>query len=422
MRVAKQAPQQNQHDHPNDQFDALVTHTVDDTIATLASKVGPTEVEDLAQIAHLALLEACTEAPHLDPVHDRSYLEWRMRQAMADHVGYSPETAGGPKMLSLVDVPGGDDVWDRDVSEEVVARAAASEQVHGLLRNMPGDTAEVVSLVFGLDGGVPIDPADVADILDLTPDDVDGHLWVAERLFRHHSDDPRDRRDHPLAEREFQAFRTAGDLAWYDLRDVNLNNADLSRCNLSQAVLTGMNLWGLKLVEARADGINLWGSQLEGADLQRADLRLAYLERAGLRGADFSYADLEGANLWRADLASVHGAHARLPGADLRAANLYGADLTGADLTGADLRGADLRRARLAGVDLSQANLEGAQLWRTDLRWADLEEANLCWLDLSLADLRGACLQGATRSPKLDIAHLRRAPAPQRLRPLAASA
>jgi uncharacterized protein YjbI with pentapeptide repeats/DNA-directed RNA polymerase specialized sigma24 family protein len=398
-------------------MEALVTEVVTDVEGPLAGRL---EAEDLVQIAHLAIFEARVEAPHLDPVHDRNYLEWTVRDAIANQL--ATPSIDRARMLSLSDVGRSDDVWGHDVSEEVVERAAASERVAQLLRGLPPDTVRVVRLAFGLDGGAPLDPADVADILDIGPDEVEGHLWVAERLFRHNSEDRRDRRHHPLSEREFQAFRAAGDLAWYDLRDLNLNNADLSHCDLSQAVLSGLNLWGLKLIEAEATGVNLWGSQLDGADLRGADLRLGYLERAGLCGADLRWANLSGANLWQADLSSAEADHSDLSGADLRAANLVGADLTGANLSGADLRGSDLRRARFGGADLSGANLEGAVLGGTDLRWADLSTANLCWLDLSVADLRGASLQGAIRSPKLEVVTARRAPAPQRLRPLAVSA
>lgn len=397
--------------------DALVAEVVADAVAASS---GPVDAEDLLQTAHLAVLEARTEAPHLDPVHDRTYLEWRIREAITAQLGSVPPAA--VQVVSLGQLSGHDDVWDGDVGADVVARAAIADHVHGLLRTMPADTVQVVRLVFGLDGGAPIDPADVADVLDLDPEEIEGHLWVAERLFRHHAEDPRDRRQLPLTEREFQAFRSAGDLAWYDLRDLNLNNADLSRCDVSQTILSGMNLWGLKLIEARAAGINLWGSQLDGADLRGADLRLGYLERTSLCGADLQWADLSEANLWRADLSSANADHASFTGANLSGANLVGADLTGTDLSGADLRGANLNRARLGGADLSGADLEGAQIWRTDLRWADLSGANLCWLDLSVADLRGASLNGAVRSPKLAAVPTKRAPLPQRLRPLPVSA
>ncbi len=400
-----------------EQVDELVAETIEGIRPKVKRRV---DREDLAQIGQLAVIEARVEVPHLDPDHDRDYLQWRIKEAIEEQLAEQrpPRSTG----LTLVELAEGPELQTDDVSEQIVDRAEAAQQVNGMLDRMPTDTVQVVRLVFGLDGGTPVEPSDVADILDLPLDEVEGHLWVADRLFRHFSEDRRLRRQDPLTEREFQAYREAGDLAWYDLRDLNLNNADLGHCDLTQAVLSGLNLWGLKLVESRASGINLWGSQLDGADLRAADLRAGYLERTGLCGADLRWADLSDANLWRADLSSATADYANLARANLQGANLVGVNLTGANLQGADLRGANLRRARLVGADLSGADLQGADLRGADLRWADLAGADLCWLDLSKTDLRGASLQGAVRSPKITDIRTWRVPRPERFRPLAESA
>ena len=88
-------------------------------------------------------------------------------------------------------------------------------------------------------------------------------------------------------------------------------------------------------------------ANLRDADLQGADLPCANLRDANLRGADLRGADLPFANL---------------RGADLRGANLRDADLKGANLKGADLRDANLQGANLRGADLRGANLQGANL------------------------------------------------------------
>ena len=87
-------------------------------------------------------------------------------------------------------------------------------------------------------------------------------------------------------------------------------------------------------------------------DGKRANLRDADLNGADLRRANLSDADLYCADLRRADL---H--HANLRGANLRGADLYDADLSGADLHHANLNGADLRDAYLRRACLSGANL-----------------------------------------------------------------
>jgi uncharacterized protein YjbI with pentapeptide repeats len=81
-----------------------------------------------------------------------------------------------------------------------------------------------------------------------------------------------------------------------------------------------------------------------------ADLRRCNLDHALLSGATLNRADLGGASLWQADLA----------GACLGEVNLQGARLDHADLRGADLRGADLARASVWG-----AHVEGTDLRET---------------------------------------------------------
>ena len=85
---------------------------------------------------------------------------------------------------------------------------------------------------------------------------------------------------------------------------------------------------------------NLQDADLWGANLQDADLQDANLQDANLRGANLRDANLRGANLWDADLW----------GANLQDADLWGADLRDADLQDADLRVANLRDANLSNV------------------------------------------------------------------------
>ena len=82
---------------------------------------------------------------------------------------------------------------------------------------------------------------------------------------------------------------------------------------------------------------NLRDADLQGADLPCANLPFAYLRGADLRDADLPFASLRGANLKDANLKD-----ANLKGANLKGANLQDANLKGANLKGANLRGANL--------------------------------------------------------------------------------
>ena len=81
---------------------------------------------------------------------------------------------------------------------------------------------------------------------------------------------------------------------------------------------------------------------MQQAYLSRADLSEANLSEANLSGANLSRANLSGANLSRANLSEAILSWADLSWADLSGANLSWADLSGAILSWADLSGAIL--------------------------------------------------------------------------------
>jgi uncharacterized protein YjbI with pentapeptide repeats len=111
-----------------------------------------------------------------------------------------------------------------------------------------------------------------------------------------------------------------------------------------------------------------------------ANLRCAQLREVCLENIDLSYAKLNMADLSWTNLSKANLTSAEMPGANLSCSNLSGAQLVRANLTGANLSDADLRGADLSWADLSNANfkntdLRGANLGRTDLRKTSLNEA-----------------------------------------------
>jgi uncharacterized protein YjbI with pentapeptide repeats len=112
--------------------------------------------------------------------------------------------------------------------------------------------------------------------------------------------------------------------------------------NLS-AIIAQHQLWLCGKGGSRA---NLSRADLSSAVLSGADLRDADLSRADLSGADLSRADLRDSDLSRADLRD-----AVLKDADLSRVVLRDAVLRDADLSGAVLRDADLSRVVLSGAD-----------------------------------------------------------------------
>ena len=158
-------------------------------------------------------------------------------------------------------------------------------------------------------------------------------------------------------------------------------------------------------IEWLLEGVEAWNRRREQEDFRpdfggvdNSDLRETDLTKANLTNAVLTDADLRNAKLYKADLTN-----AVLTDADLRNAKLYKADLTNAILTGAkfhyaDLPNAILVNAILIGTKLIEANLFKANLSNANLENANLTKADLCEAILDNANLTSADLTGADLS------------------------
>jgi uncharacterized protein YjbI with pentapeptide repeats len=101
-------------------------------------------------------------------------------------------------------------------------------------------------------------------------------------------------------------------LSHLDLRDINLNKANLAQINGEAVIFLRADLSESNLIQA----------DLRNANLGRAQLRRANLKEAYLVGADLSNADLSGANLTHADLSGAYLEDTSLQGAILTQARM----------------------------------------------------------------------------------------------------
>jgi uncharacterized protein YjbI with pentapeptide repeats len=152
--------------------------------------------------------------------------------------------------------------------------------------------------------------------------------------------------------------------------------------------LQGADLRGLDM---NGVGFFLW-SNFSGTDLSRADLSYALLSES-----DFSFTTLDEANLTNVEFEGTNLSYSRAPNADLSGANLRKADLSPANyknatLRGANLKGANLKSAFFKGADLSEANLDNANMEGAYLKDADLSGATLTQEQLASCE----SLEGAT--------------------------
>jgi uncharacterized protein YjbI with pentapeptide repeats len=205
-------------------------------------------------------------------------------------------------------------------------------------------------------------------------------------------------------------------------RDV-AHMSEMYRTNLSDRVLTGLNLSGVDLTHAILRGVNFSHTNLSGADLTGADLRFAILNHTDLRGAvltgvkteglvecetsllssgtfcrhgifvSSSGVDLSGVDLSGLDLSEMNFHDGIYVGTNFSQGILYGAYFYGANLENAVFDGANLNGAYFTyGGRLTNASLVDANLRYTHFYRADLTGANLTGADLTDADLRQANL------------------------------
>ncbi len=116
-------------------------------------------------------------------------------------------------------------------------------------------------------------------------------------------------------------------------------------------------------------------------------------ERIGeksLASLNLSKADLTQAMLGGVNLANTDLSHAQLKDACLAGANLANVNLTGADLTGANLIEANLTNAKLTGANLTGANLLGVNLDLVNLSNACLFQAIIAEAHKEIAYSNGA--------------------------------
>lgn len=198
------------------------------------------------------------------------------------------------------------------------------------------------------------------------------------------------------------------DLRYAKLDRTDLSGADLTGASLDGASLIGANLHAASLNCAEPDLVMLSDDRTAAkcasardVDLTRAQLGQARLWGVDLRGAKLDEAQLDGADLANALLTGASLANARLDKADLtggvqaQGVNFLNASLQGADLTGAQLQLADFSSAALQGAVLNFARLEGAVLRGADLEAASLQQAKLIGTDMTGMKMAGSDLRGA---------------------------
>ena len=165
-------------------------------------------------------------------------------------------------------------------------------------------------------------------------------------------------------------------------RSVEWWQLDATRADFRSAMRPDLDLRGAGMIVAL----------LADADMRRCDLRRANLSGATMWNVDLGSAilnstDLEAAILSNANMNGVLLINSRLSGADLCLCKLDNAHLNGAQMECVNLKGASLVRAVLSGVilrnaDVSRASFRDAIVWGvdfSDVRGLTQEQIDSIW-------------------------------------------
>ena len=179
------------------------------------------------------------------------------------------------------------------------------------------------------------------------------------------------------------------------LKDLELAGAELAGADLSAATMDGCNLR-----EADLQGAQLYQVGLEAADLTASNLSGCTMREAWLLRASLIDAQLQGADLIGTSLQQVTATGANFQNAVLTEADLLLADFSGSDLSGADLSDAKLEATLLTGANLDGTNFTRADLLETDFSGTNWWRARGLSVDV-LSDLRERYPPGDNASAEL---------------------
>ena len=161
------------------------------------------------------------------------------------------------------------------------------------------------------------------------------------------------------------------DLRGADLRVLDLSEAIVAQCDLTDADMSGCTTPQRGLPSCRLVGTNLTGATWTSTDDQEAVRQIQLMVespdafndyRQAVEPVPLLSADLSGQVLGALDLRGIDLLLANLEGADLSLCLLWSVELVSARLKGAKFAGAQLDRARLDKADLSDADLRGSRL------------------------------------------------------------
>jgi uncharacterized protein YjbI with pentapeptide repeats len=176
------------------------------------------------------------------------------------------------------------------------------------------------------------------------------------------------RTNNPLVIPELMEDLEGLDLSYYNLKDANLNNANLYGVNFSYANLEDTNLQGTYADNAKFIGTNLNLVQASGMQVTDADFRESSMREWISYDVKFHNSNLNGVDLRNSELAgcefnNCNLENAKLDNCDLSHCNFSGTNLQNATLINSILVGCLFIGTNLENANLSYTNVYGTSIW-----------------------------------------------------------
>jgi len=137
-----------------------------------------------------------------------------------------------------------------------------------------------------------------------------------------------------------------------DLSDADLSGLNLFRVNFNDTDLSGANLRGAILISATMNHANLEKANFDGARLQGAQLNMSRMFRASFRQANLTGVVCKGADLMEADLTG-----ADCTGGHFENTNLFETVFYDANVKGANFEGSNVNEAQLFAEPFREATI-----------------------------------------------------------------
>lgn len=172
-----------------------------------------------------------------------------------------------------------------------------------------------------------------------------------------------------------------------DLRNTNLQKADLTSARLDNVLLSNANLEGIILLQANLTNADFSKSRMEKSDLRGAIVRNAKFFGTHLEGAVFSESEISKSFFTKSNIQKTNFSNTHIDRSLFSSAQMEWSVFTNATIVNTTCDSTDFHYCHFVGVNLSRCDLSGSKFQFSELKDAQFQSLNLAGVDLSLAKI-----------------------------------